>query len=1108
MRIAFDMSSVLWTCLKVGKSVEGFKTAEDVWVNNWEYGYENAVNSIVSDLLRFRLAPKDMIMVFEGKQSKRRRLMIDTGYKAGRGHANEEYEQFEKARATLERTFGNLGACAVVQDYAEGDDTLAWLAKHSEDDLIISTGDGDGTALNTEANEYGARISVLFRDDFERNKYGPFPCKFISVYKALVGDTADKIKGCKGFGDKSWIKFYAEFEDEGIQILQDLLETGNLDSLAEDAQESKLAKMIYDQQADVIKSYRVAKLRPEWVNTRSDPLQWTPGMAYPAPAAHPDQRLAQWYGRQTLVTAENFSEVAAWAQPILAATPYPGLDIETSTSQESDDWIATRLENSTGRKKVIVDVIDSKLTGLSVTFGGNLQHSLYFSVDHAETNNIDSLALRDFIESFDVCWVIQNAGGFELPVLSLNWGADRPIHQRFLKRCRDTRIEANYFNENMDEFGLKAMSRDILGYEQVSYEKVTTVTYNTLIGPVEPPEWWQSGGKVLSDDEGIVTKQFKMNELTAAHVLSYGCDDTITCSALGNFFKLQMELDHHWQVYLDVEPDALYLGAQSFVEGVPVDQGRLKALTEEDEREYQRAWAIFREYLVANNWEGTVPPTYVFGITAAQVKEAYEIVAGCKLETKDRKIEKLAGHAKAAGQELFAQLLMVGNFEAFTELVRSRFTGEPEWKMSPQKKTKVLYEMMGLPVRWRNELTEKMALEGQTEGNPKTDHVAIEFALKFDVAERPEIKPVLEALKDMQIVETRKGLYWKPYPYLIHWKTGRLHPQIRQTTANTERDTAADPNVQQISKHPKVEGGETPKVREIIPPHHRNAVVVSFDFVAQELREIAEWCRDPNMVACYVGDNLKDIHAITGHKIALEQGGRYEGWTYEQFLKAAKSGDDPEAKELRSNYGKRTNFLTEYGGQALKLSQVLTVFEEQAQVFIDAKEAAFPGSRIWKDKVEAFAQENGFVRNRLGKVRHLAELLSSSNKYEASKALRQAVNTMIQGSAAQQTKKARGAVWRQRILERFDCQFYFPVHDELVFSCAIKDLFEFIPAVHAIMVQPFGKDRLIPVLSSISFGANFGPGNGQIEIGEQPTREAIQAGLDEHYKRLGLKQAA
>ncbi|WP_460282491.1 DNA polymerase, partial [Bacillus luti] len=137
------------------------------------------------------------------------------------------------------------------------------------------------------------------------------------------------------------------------------------------------------------------------------------------------------------------------------------------------------------------------------------------------------------------------------------------------------------------------------------------------------------------------------------------------------------------------------------------------------------------------------------------------------------------------------------------------------------------------------------------------------YALKYDVPEDSEMRPILAALSEMQIVQTRRGLYWNTYPNFVHWKTGKVHPSVRQSATNTRRWTASKPNVQQVSKHPKAEG-ELPKVREVYIPHQPDAVIVSMDEAAQELRIIADYSRDENMLACFIGDNKKDMHALTG----------------------------------------------------------------------------------------------------------------------------------------------------------------------------------------------------------------------------------------------------
>ena len=171
----------------------------------------------------------------------------------------------------------------------------------------------------------------------------------------------------------------------------------------------------------------------------------------------------------------------------------------------------------------------------------------------------------------------------------------------------------------------------------------------------------------------------------------------------------------------------------------------------------------------------------------------------------------------------------------------------------------------------------------------------------------------------------------------------------------------------------------------------------------------------------------------------------------------------------------------------------MLIDEDTAQAYIDAREAAFARAAEWKKEVVEEAKTYGIVRTKLGAVRHLAKLLNSEDRYTASKAERQAVNFRIQSSSAEMTKLAEGRMWAQGLVYNFDAVCYGPIHDETVFSVATADLAAFLKCGHACMVQPYA-DMKVPIESSISFGPSFGI---QIEIGNQPTEEAIAKGLEE-----------
>jgi DNA polymerase I-like protein with 3'-5' exonuclease and polymerase domains/5'-3' exonuclease len=1134
-----------------------------VYINSGQYGYDNTLGRMLDCMKAYRLNPIDVILVFEGQNSKGKRLLIDNQYKGGDKSSRppEAYAEFEKCREMLKTTFRELGAQLLWQDFAEGDDTLGWLAHNTEDDLIVFTFDNDLTVLNLHPNTHGARVSTWINEMFEFNKYGVFDYHLVTTYKALVGDSSDNIKGCPGFGPKKFEALCEQYGFDGLAEIHQMLVNSNLSPLADyiSGPQDKLLQMILDNASQVIRCFDLARIRPEWVNTMRNPLHWEAGMVRQLQPTDRDPRLKAWYGRTRLITGTTFAQACEWAMPHIAASREVALDIETSTPDESDEWLAA-LGDPDG-----VDVFGSELTGLALTFGPNNQYTLYFSVDHADTDNIASEDLRQFIASIpqSIPLVIQNVS-FELAVLFNEWGArqmDNGYHG-FLPNVLDTKIEANYVDENIPT-GLKQRSHGTLGYRQQTYEETCVITahpselfkggkfvredyvYETVgTGRFEPltaeedaagivpteltkvqlklvptGEVDEAGEPVMEPVVATQTRRYKMRELPAAYVLGYGADDTICTIALHNYYKLFMQLEHTWDVYREVEIDAAYQHAKNFIDGTEISVARCKALEREDDITYDNAWEVVRQYLIEQGWAGTAPPTYTIDITPAQIKEAYTIVTGEVLDTMMRTNSKIVKFIETETEHLqFARMLdrlvqagaavrgekhdlpdgtVPAEIEKeFTAYVRGYFEGEPQFnKGSPLQMQRLMYGVMGLPIRVRNMPTDTMKRAGIREGTPKTDALAVAYALQDCM---PEQKPVLEALKLMGMVTTRRSLYYSKYPYYPHWKDGRVRSQHNQAATVTRRASESKPNKQQLPKHAKIEGQEA-KFREVIVPHKPGAVIVSMDFDSQEMVLIAFQSQDPNALSCFQGEKRKSPHTITALGIVREE--NKLDWTYEDYEAALEKalGDEMAhlAKETRK-LGKKVNFTAEYGAMAEKVAATLMISVERAQLFLDARAAMYPVAEQWKAAIREEVKQNGVVRTMGGAVRHLGDILQNGTSFEKSKAERQAVNFKVQGPAGEQTKLAEGRMWRDNLSYDFDAICYGPIHDEVVWSVMLEDLYEFLPRCHAAMTAPYANMDL-EVVSTISFGPNF---YRQTEIGPYPTREAIEAGMLEMHLQM------
>jgi DNA polymerase I-like protein with 3'-5' exonuclease and polymerase domains/5'-3' exonuclease len=1092
---------------------------KDVHINGWGHGLDNAINSVVTTLDALNMVPAEVIFVVEGLHSKARRVAMYKDYKATRdSRPPEAYEEFNKVKEKLTQSFRDLGCQIVTQGGVEGDDVIGFLAQNLRGKKIIMSEDGD--------------LAVLLSDDVslwrqgclvDENPLGPFPPKFITVYKALVGDSSDNLKGAKGFGEKAFLDMLVNFGDAGIAALEGMMKRRTLHELEEDVASFKPFRKVIDGAEHVYQSYDCAKLYPEWCDTLRQPLQWKAGMVRGRDVVT-DERLVKWAQKVRLITADNYDEALKFLAAHIKQSPVVALDIETSTPPESDEWLAIR------GKEDKVDVLGSKLTGMGLTFGSNGQFTYYFSVDHADTPNLTSDQVLDAVKLIPqgVFTVVHNAA-FELPILYGEWGkkwADNGW-QGFLPNCLDTAILSSYTDENKSQ-GLKKLSLELLDYEQESYDQVTTVSV-----PVYEAVMLEDG----SEDQALVgqsTKRLKMNELSGEHVLSYGADDTICTTALYHHFRVRMELENTWDVMLDVEQLPAYVKALAFTQGVKFSLEHMLEMEADDQATYQKNWGVIREYLIEQGWEGTTCPV-IDEFAPANIKQAVSIILGQELVTQVRTVSKLAKLVEVMDHDdapLLGQLIAEGNVASVNDWMARRFEGEPVFDVgSPKKMKGFLYETMGLPVRIVNSTTEKERSEkrelaaavsrykkiwagSKTErplspaeqellkAKAKTDDTAVDFALLLDVAYKPREKTVLEAFKAMKTCATRQTMFYNSYRHLRHWKDGKIHGQSGQCRTVTRRDAPNDPNLSQLPK--KSEGV---KFRRNFLPHKKGAVVVSIDFTGQELRQGAGQSGDPGMMACFVGDNLKDMHSMTAAgamekkwgkaKLAelIESFGKEGDAAYDLFLRLRKADDEAVAKladDLRKN-AKNVNFGAQYDAMAAKLAETLIIPVEDAQTFLDAKYAMFPRFEVWKDEVKDEAKRLGYVTTCMGARRHLREALLSDAWGVADKALRQGPNFKIQGSSGEQTKLAQARLWKSGILFNLDMVFYFSVHDELVWSVAAEDALESIKVVHHAMTRPYG-NLPVPFLGSISMGLSFGD---QHELGEEVDEAKIEAKLAE-----------
>lgn len=304
------------------------------------------------------------------------------------------------------------------------------------------------------------------------------------------------------------------------------------------------------------------------------------------------------------------------------------------------------------------------------------------------------------------------------------------------------------------------------------------------------------------------------------------------------------------------------------------------------------------------------------------------------------------------------------------------------------------------------------------------DHMKlVEKPKKTKTGQYATSEPVLESLRGEheiidQILEYRqvvklKNTYVDTLPDLVNPRTGRVHTTFHQAVAATGRLSSQGPNLQNIPI--RTERGR--KVRAAFIPRDKDYTLLAADYSQIELRVIASISGDEAMINAFKND--EDIHAATASKIF--------GVPLEEVT-----------REQRGN-AKTVNFGIIYGVSAFGLSQQSNLSRSEAAEVIKSYFETYPGIKKYMDDRIEFAREHGFVETMMGRRRYLRDI-NSKNAVVRGQAERNAINTPIQGSAADIIKKAMIDIHKEFEKQKFRSKMVLQVHDELVFDAHNDEL--------------------------------------------------------------------
>ncbi|GAB6096519.1 DNA polymerase I [Desulfatiferula olefinivorans] len=314
--------------------------------------------------------------------------------------------------------------------------------------------------------------------------------------------------------------------------------------------------------------------------------------------------------------------------------------------------------------------------------------------------------------------------------------------------------------------------------------------------------------------------------------------------------------------------------------------------------------------------------------------------------------------------------------------------GEPFNIKSSQQLGQILFEKLGLPVQKK---TKK-----KTGYSTDVDVLTI-LADRHDLPARVLRYRTLSKLK---------STYTDALIEMIHPETGRIHTSFNQTVTVTGRLSSSDPNLQNIPI--RTEEGRLIRSAFVPEPGH---VLVSADYSQIELRILAHCSEDPILIEAFVCD--QDIHTRTAAEV----------FDYHPSLVTA---------ELRRQ-AKAINFGIVYGMSPYGLSRELNISQKMAKTYIDHYFNRYQGVKRYMDRAVEEARATGRTSTLLGRIRDLPEI-TSSNVPVRQFAERSAINTPIQGTAADLIKLAMIRCQERIDEEHLPARMLLSVHDEIVFE--------------------------------------------------------------------------
>jgi len=343
------------------------------------------------------------------------------------------------------------------------------------------------------------------------------------------------------------------------------------------------------------------------------------------------------------------------------------------------------------------------------------------------------------------------------------------------------------------------------------------------------------------------------------------------------------------------------------------------------------------------------------------------------------------------------------------------------------------------PIQLREVLFDRLGLKSgkktaKTRAASTAEDVLEELALVHELPRK---------MLEYRSVQKLKSTYVDALPEMVSRETGRIHATFNQTVAATGRISSSDPNLQNIP----IRTAEGRRIREafVAEPGHR---LLSADYSQIELRILAHLSKDQTLIDTF--RRGEDVHDRTSREVFGPL--------------------SPLPRDEQRRVAKMVNYALLYGKTAFTLAKDIGVSRKEAESFIEAYFARYPAVRRYIDDTIARARETGHVRTLLGRLRRLPDLKARNFQVRA-EAERQAMNTPVQGSAADLIKKAMIDLHRELAERRMKSRLILQIHDELLLEVPEAEAEEARGLVKRVMEGALRLD--VPLVVDAHLGRNW-----------------------------------